>query len=487
MGLEVFHHAVFAVGAADAAFAPAGVEALHAFEVVAVDVGFAKAEVFDRAKCRADVLGEDRGGQAVFAVVGECDGFVVVGEGQDGNHGAEDFFLDDFGVLFRADDDGGFVEVAFAVVVGFVAAGEDLGSGVFGAVDHFGDFCLLGAVDLRRVDDAFGEGVAEFDGFHRGGEFGEKFVVDVFVNVGAFGTVADLSAEDDAGVDDAFDGGVDVGVVEDNRGGFAAEFEGDFGDVGGAGADDFLSGFDAAGERHHVGEGAGDECVAEGFAGAGDDVEDAFGEVGFGDEFGEFEGGVGRVAAGFDDDGAAGEEGGGDFARHYEEGKIPRADAGDNADGLAEEEDVFVGAVALDNFAFVDAGPAGVVVEVVGGEVDFHLGEGEDFGLFLDEGFGEFDAVFADEGGELFEVVGACRGGEGGPCGLGFFGGGEGFVRVGVVAFRNAGDDLAGVGIFDFDPLGGVGVYEGAVDELLVGFHCWDGFKVCGFNDWKTP
>lgn len=47
MRLQVLQKAVLAVSAADAGLAPARMEALHAFEVFAVDVGLAELETVD--------------------------------------------------------------------------------------------------------------------------------------------------------------------------------------------------------------------------------------------------------------------------------------------------------------------------------------------------------------------------------------------------------------------------------------------------------
>ena len=44
VGLQELVETVFAVGASDAAFSPPGMESLHGFEILAVDVGFAKSD-----------------------------------------------------------------------------------------------------------------------------------------------------------------------------------------------------------------------------------------------------------------------------------------------------------------------------------------------------------------------------------------------------------------------------------------------------------
>ena len=60
---------MLAVGAADAALAPAGVEAVDRLEVEAVDVGLAEEQLGPRPLDETVVVGEERGGEAVPARV----------------------------------------------------------------------------------------------------------------------------------------------------------------------------------------------------------------------------------------------------------------------------------------------------------------------------------------------------------------------------------------------------------------------------------
>ena len=64
--------------------------------------------------------------------------------------------------------------------------------------------------------------------------------------------------------------------------------------------------------------------------------------------------GIGRLRRGFHDERAAGGERRARLARDHRGGEIPRRDGGDDADGLAQHHDAFVGLVAGDDVA-VDA------------------------------------------------------------------------------------------------------------------------------------
>src|ERR1035438_2139198 len=65
VSLEVLFEAVLAVCAADAGFAPSGMEALHGFEVFAIDVGFAEFELVGGAHGGGKGTGVDGGGEEI--------------------------------------------------------------------------------------------------------------------------------------------------------------------------------------------------------------------------------------------------------------------------------------------------------------------------------------------------------------------------------------------------------------------------------------
>ena len=99
LGLQIFHKTVLAVRAADARFAPSGVETLHGFKVFAVHVGFTKLEPVYGFHGRGNIAGVDGRGEAVLAVVGQSQGFIHVVEGQHGQHRAKDLAAHNFHIL----------------------------------------------------------------------------------------------------------------------------------------------------------------------------------------------------------------------------------------------------------------------------------------------------------------------------------------------------------------------------------------------------
>ena len=109
--------------------------------------------------------------------------------------------------------------------------------------------------------------------------------------------------EDGAGR--AGDGGVEIGVFEDDVGRFAAEFERDLLQVAGRGVNDELADFGGSGEGDLVDIVVRGERCAGGFAEPGDDVDDAIREAGFLNEFAEKQRGERRLLGRLEDDGAS--------------------------------------------------------------------------------------------------------------------------------------------------------------------------------------
>ena len=133
----------------------------------------------------------------------------------------------------------------------------------------------------------------------------------------------------------AGNGGVEIGVVQDDVGRFAAEFERNFFQVAGGGVQDQLADFGGAGEGDFVHVGMRGESGAGGFAVARDDVDDAIGESGFLKEFAEAKRGERRLLGGLQNYGAAGGERGAEFPGGHQEREIPGNDLADDADGFA--------------------------------------------------------------------------------------------------------------------------------------------------------
>ena len=136
------------------------------------------------------------------------------------------------------------------------------------------------------------------------------------------------------------DGALEVGVLEDDVRGLAAELEGHALHGLRGQLADALAGAGGAGEGDHVDVRVGGDRLTDDRAEAGDEVEDAGGKPGGVDHFGQEEGVKWRDLARLNDDGAAGGERGRDLRGDLVQRVVPGSDAADDADRLADDERV---------------------------------------------------------------------------------------------------------------------------------------------------
>ncbi len=441
-----------------------------------VDVGKPNLGAFQERHGPAEVAGVDGGGEAELDVVGDGDGAVEVGGFHQAKDGSEDFLAGDAHVWGDAGEEGGFEETA--VVEAW--AGEAFSAG--------GECGAFGLADLHIGEDALELGVAA-DGAHGGGGVGAVADLD-------FGDAVEEQAEEllcggaldndaacggaplaGAGVGGgggAVGGGLEIGVGEDDEGVLAAELELGAGHDGGGAGLDLASDIGGPGERDGLDAGVGEDGVAHGGAAAGDEVEDARGQAGVGEEPGELVADAGGEAGGFEDAGVAGHEGGGAFAARDVEGEVPGADDGGDAEGPAEAEghDAVVGGgqdFALEAEAFLD-----LPIHFADGGVDFGEGFLEGLAVFCGEDGGDGLAAIAHQVEGLGEEGGALVRGEAAPGGEG---GGGGVDGAGAV-FASGGGPEAG----DFGEARGVALFEGcggvnpaSADEIGEGFGIHEG------------
>src|SRR5207253_604765 len=102
-------HAQFAADAA-ALVASEGRLLVHA--PAAVDTEDAGLDAASHTQCAADVAGPDRPGKAVRCVVDQAQDLILVGEGNDGQHGTENLLLRDAHPVLGPVEDGGLEEAA---------------------------------------------------------------------------------------------------------------------------------------------------------------------------------------------------------------------------------------------------------------------------------------------------------------------------------------------------------------------------------------
>ncbi len=253
------------------------------------------------------------------------DDLVLVAEGLDRRDRAEDLLAEQPGVVGDAGEDGGGEEVAGAV--GRLAAGDDRRALRHRVVDEVGDLVAGLGIDQRADRDAVLEAVAELERLHPRGELLDEGVVHRLVDVEAVGGGAGLAHVAHLGDHRALDRGIEVGVVEDDERGVAAELHHRLDDVLRGGGDQLPPDLGRAGE--------GDDADAQVLehladhrarAARGDDVDDARRHARLLEDRHQGQRGQRRLRGRLEDDGAAGGERRADLARRHRGGEVPRRD-----------------------------------------------------------------------------------------------------------------------------------------------------------------
>ncbi len=154
--------------------------------------------------------------------VGQCDGLVLGVEGLDGEDRAEDLLLDHAGVVRQAREDRGLVVVA-AVQVEPLAAARDAGALLAGQFDVLLDLPEVPLPRHRSHDGLGGAGVADRDAGNGVGEDVQQGAVHRACHQQPRATHAELPGVEDESLDDRADRLLQVGVLEDDVGGVAAD------------------------------------------------------------------------------------------------------------------------------------------------------------------------------------------------------------------------------------------------------------------------
>ncbi len=454
--LEIGGHAFAATFTAEAALLVA-TKADRGIEIVgAVDPDHTGLELGRDIEGQIDVLAPDGGGEAIFGVVGQGHSFLGGTEAHGHQNRPEDF-LGDKGICRRDIGDQRRLEEA--------ALGWD---STVRLVDHraLGGAPLhqfANALDLDGGDhgadiDGLVERITNAQGRHALLELGDEALLDALLHEQAGTGAADLALIEPDGIDQAFDGAVDVGILEDDVGALAAQFERKaLAGASGGFADD-LADFGGAGEGDLVDIGVVDDGGA-GLALAGDDIDHALGQAdalaNFGEQQGRQRGEFGRL----EHDRIAGGKGRGDLPGQHQQREVPGDDLAADAigDGVGE-------------FAAQVLGPAGVMVEMAGYQRDI------DVAAFADRlavvhalEHREQPAVLLDGTGDGVEILAALVAGQGAP---GFEGGAGGFycsINVLGGAIGDGSQRCAGGGIVGREGLARLGPFTtDEVAELAV-------------------
>ncbi len=193
-------------------------------------------------------------------------------------------------------------------------------------------------------------------------------------------------------------------------------------------------------------------CAEDGVDGglvAVDDVEDAVGEAGFLEHFGEEDGGAGVALGGLEDEGVAAGQRDGEHPHGDHRGEVEGGDAGDDAERLADGPGVDAGADLLCEFALQKLWDSGGELDVFEAAGGFAAGVGVDLAVLGGDEGGDLVEALLEDLAEAEEHAGAAERRLRGPGREGGSGGGYGGVDFGVGGEGDAGLDLAGGGVED--------------------------------------
>ena len=441
----------------------AAVRHLRCQRDVVVDPDAAEAKRAGGAHGAADVARPDARRKAVVDVVGPGDRLLLVGERLDGDDRAEDLALDDLVALRQPGDDRRGVEVPRPV--DDRAAGDPLGAG--GRAVHE----PAHAVELRGRDErthlgVLGRRVADGELLDRGGERGDEVVIDLRPGEHARGRGAVLARVPVARDLHAFDGGLDVGVVEDEHGSLAAELQMQALERVRRDPGDLLAGPDVAGERDHRHVRVAHERRAGCLAVAEDHIQDAGREV-LGADLREDRGGHRRLLAGLEYDGVAGSDRRADLPDRHRERIVPRRDLRHHADRLAADHRRVALHVLARRLALHDARRPGEEAQVVGDRRQL-LAHGRDRLADVQRlGLADLLAALVDRVGDPQQRERALARRRARPAVECALRRGDSGIDVRRARQGCTGDDRTGRGIVDLLGRTGAGGNEGAADEVV--------------------
>ena len=147
---------------------------------------------------------------------------------------------------------------------------------------------------------------------------------------------AALAVIEEDGAGRAGNGGVQIGVVENDVGRFAAQFERDLLQIARGGLHDQLAHFGRAGERDLIDVRMRGQRGAGGFAETRHDIHHAVGNAGFLNQFAQAQRGERRLLGGLQHHGAAGRQRRAELPGGHQQREIPGNDLADHADRLAQ-------------------------------------------------------------------------------------------------------------------------------------------------------
>ena len=294
------------------------------------------------------------------------------------------------------------------------------------ALDPLVNRFVLHGINQRADVNAFVQRVAQAQLRHARLQAGDEGVGDILLNQQARAGAADLALIEEDRVDQTFDCALEIGVVIDDKGRFAAQLQRQLDAGSGGRPPDMPADGGRAGEGDLVQVAMRHQRRAC-FIAAGYDIDHARRQTGFGDDLGEEQGAQGRVGRGFDDNCVAGGKGGRDLPSQHQKREIP-------GDHLADHAERCV----IAQLRIHQLRPAGMIIEMARDQGDVDIARFAD-GLAIVEAFdhGEQARVLLNVAGDGVNVARALVRAEGGPGRLRAAGGGYGGVDVGGAGVRD--------------------------------------------------
>src|SRR5690625_2067152 len=229
----------------------------------AVEADHAALDALREAQTAAEVARVEIAHEAVLGVVDEREHLLLPFEADHRRDRSEDLLVQDPGVRWHVDQHGRGVE-APRPVGGTLAAQQCARATGHGVPDEFVDLSDGLVVDERAALAALVLARADPDGGHAGDEPGDEGVVDRPLDEEPVGGGAGLTAVTHLRDHRALDRRVDVGVVEDDEGGVAAELHAGLEHLLGGGPQETAAGLRRAGEGEHARAGVGEHRLDDG-------------------------------------------------------------------------------------------------------------------------------------------------------------------------------------------------------------------------------
>ena len=365
LGLAVLVETRLAELAADAGLLVAAPLRLRDVGVVVVDPDRAHPQPAGDALGPAGVLGPDRAGQPVEAVVGDPHRRVLVGEGLDGQDRAERLLA---GHRHRA---GAAVEHGRQVV----EAAPELrvlrcrtAAAEHGALGDPGGDVRRHLVAVRGADQRPGLRLrvvrsAQPDGAGPVDQRIDEVVVDLVLHEQAGAGRADLAGVEEHRGQRIVERDLEIGVGEDDVGVLAAQLEGDLLHGGGGRRHDAPAGLHAAGERDHVHPGVLGEQRARLRPGTEDQVADAGRQPGLLEQAHQVDARVRCQLARLEHEGVTGRQARRDLPAGLQQRVVPGRDQAADAERLVDDPADHVGVAGVDDPTGVLGGGPAVVTE----------------------------------------------------------------------------------------------------------------------------